>query len=174
MCLFVLCALGKCLFPSYGYASQAFLLVDCYAFSSDSITRYFTCNWILSSMEIQRRSRFTPYVICYCHPSLVILTPVSCPQLVLLNGGGLIGRLSAGFIAPYIGVARLLIISTAVCSILMIGMIGLNRVPTVVVIGTIYGYFAGTCQSPIPYDGTVQLNTGRYRIVGTPHSAPYQ
>ncbi|KAF8557262.1 MFS general substrate transporter [Imleria badia] len=66
-------------------------------------------------------------------------------SLVLLNGGSLIGRLSTGFIAPYVGVPRLLIISTAVCGILILGMIGLNRVPTVVVIGTIYGYFAGVC-----------------------------
>ena len=67
-------------------------------------------------------------------------------QLVLLNGGSLIGRLSAGFIAPYVGVPRLMIIAAAVCSILILGMIGLDGIPTVVVLGTIYGYFAGICQ----------------------------
>ncbi|KAF8557263.1 MFS general substrate transporter [Imleria badia] len=66
-------------------------------------------------------------------------------SLALLNGGSLIGRLSTGFIAPHVGVPSLLIISTAACGILILGMIGLNRVPTIVVIGTIYGYFSGVC-----------------------------
>ena len=39
----------------------------------------------------------------------------------------------------------LIIIATAMCGILALGMIGLGSVPTVVVIGTIYGYFLGTC-----------------------------
>ena len=67
-------------------------------------------------------------------------------QLVLLNGGSLIGRLCAGFIAPYIGVGRTIIISVAMCGILILGMIGMANIPSVVVIGTIYGYFAGVCQ----------------------------
>lgn len=97
-------------------------------------------------------------------------------QLVLLNGGSFIGRLSTGFIAPYVGVPRLMIVSTAACSILILGMMGLTRVPTVVVLGTIYGYFSGVCQSPfvpISYSRTVKLNTDRYRIVITPHGLPY-
>ncbi|KAH0827063.1 MFS general substrate transporter [Lanmaoa asiatica] len=64
-------------------------------------------------------------------------------SLVLLNGGGLIGRLSTGFIAPRVGVPRFMIISTGVCGILILAMIGLNNIRTVVVLGTIYGYFAG-------------------------------
>jgi hypothetical protein len=77
----------------------------------------------------------------------LILTDLLRVQLVLLNGGSLIGRLSTGFIAPYVGVPRLMIIATAACGILILGMIGLDRIPTVVVLGTIYGYFAGVCQS---------------------------
>ncbi|KAG8217834.1 major facilitator superfamily domain-containing protein [Butyriboletus roseoflavus] len=64
-------------------------------------------------------------------------------SLVLLNGGGLIGRLSTGFIAPRVGVPRFMIISTAGCGILILGMIGLSSAPTVVMLGTVYGYFAG-------------------------------
>ena len=56
------------------------------------------------------------------------------------------GRLSAGFIAAHVGVPRLVIISTAMCSILILSMMGLNRIPTVVVLGTIYGYVSGICQ----------------------------
>ena len=97
-------------------------------------------------MEIQRRSRSTLYVICYCHLNRLVLTDLLPVQLVLLNGGSLIGRLSTGFIASYVGVPRLMIIVTAVCGILILGMIGLDGIPTVVVLGTIYGYFSGICQ----------------------------
>ena len=38
--------------------------VDCYALTPDSISRSFTCNWILSSMKIRRRSRSILCVIC--------------------------------------------------------------------------------------------------------------
>ena len=56
------------------------------------------------------------------------------------------GRLSTGFIAPYVGVPRLMIIATAACGILILGMIALDRIPTIVVLGTMYGYFAGVRQ----------------------------
>ena len=75
-----------------------------------------------------------------------VVTKLFHVQLVFLNGTGLIGRLSAGFIAPHVGVIRLMIMSTATCSILILGMVGLNGVPSVVILGTIYGYFAGVCQ----------------------------
>jgi len=64
-------------------------------------------------------------------------------SLVLLNVGSLLGRLSAGFIAPGVGVPWLMIIATAACGILTLGMIGLSSVPTVVVLGALYGYFSG-------------------------------
>ena len=120
---------------------------DFYALTSDTISRFFTFNWILSSMGIQRRSRSTLFVIFCCSLGHLILTDLLPVQLVLLNGGSLIGRLSTGFIAPYVGVPRLIVISTAACGILILGMIGLDRIPTVVVLGTIYGYFSGVCQS---------------------------
>jgi hypothetical protein len=98
-------------------------------------------------MGIQRHSRSTLYVMCHCPLGYLILTDMFPIQLVLLNGGSLIGRLSTGFIAPHVGVPRLMIMTTAVCGILILGMIGLDRIPTVVAIGTIYGYFSGVCQS---------------------------
>ncbi|KAF8136727.1 major facilitator superfamily domain-containing protein [Boletus edulis] len=85
-------------------------------------------------------------------------------SLVLLNGGNLIGRLSAGFIASRVGVPRLIILSTAVCAILIFGMIGLNRVATVVVLGTIYGYFAGTYITMLP--PTMTLLTSDFSEIG--------
>ena len=126
------------------------MFLDPYAFSLESITLSFTCNWIPSSIEIQRPSRSTLWVICYCHLGHLILTDLLLVhwQLALLNGGSLMGRLSAGFIAPYVSVPRLMIVSTAACVILVLGMIALNHVPMVVVLGTIYGYFSGMCQSP--------------------------
>lgn len=119
------------------------MFLDPYAFSLESITLSFTCNWIPSSIEIQRPSRSTLCVICYCHLGHLILTDLLLVhwQLALLNGGSLMGRFSAGFIAPYVSVPRLMTVSTAACGILVLGMIGLNHVPMVVVLGTIYGYF---------------------------------
>ncbi|KAF8447578.1 MFS general substrate transporter [Boletus edulis BED1] len=85
-------------------------------------------------------------------------------SLVLLNGGSLIGRLSAGFIAPRVGVPRLMILSTAVCAIFILGMIGLNRVATVVVLGTIYGYFAGIYIAML--SPTITLLTSDFSEIG--------
>ncbi|KAG6376456.1 MFS general substrate transporter [Boletus reticuloceps] len=85
-------------------------------------------------------------------------------SLVLLNGGSLIGRLSAGFIAPRVGVPRLIILSTAVCAIFILGMIGLNRVATVVVLGTIYGYFAGIYIAML--SPTITLLTSDFSEIG--------
>ncbi|KIJ69000.1 hypothetical protein HYDPIDRAFT_80918 [Hydnomerulius pinastri MD-312] len=64
-------------------------------------------------------------------------------SLVLLNGSSFVGRLTSGFIAPYTGVPNLMIISTFLCSVLILGMIGLSSLASVIVIGIIYGYFAG-------------------------------
>ncbi|KIJ57087.1 hypothetical protein M422DRAFT_198467 [Sphaerobolus stellatus SS14] len=63
--------------------------------------------------------------------------------LVILNGCSFIGRLSSGFLINKFGVNKLVIGSTACCSILIFGMIGINSVTSIVVIAVIYGYFAG-------------------------------
>ncbi|KAH7889302.1 major facilitator superfamily domain-containing protein [Phlebopus sp. FC_14] len=64
-------------------------------------------------------------------------------SLVFLNGSSFVGRLSAGFIAPLLGVANLTTASTFACGVLILGMIGLSSVTSVIVLGVIYGYFAG-------------------------------
>lgn len=79
-----------------------------------------------------------------------------------MNGGNLIGRLSTGFIAPYFGVPSLMIISTAMCGILIFGMMGLSSVPSVVALGMIYGYFAGNCRSRHPSTSWVSIELNMY------------
>ncbi|KAG9318805.1 major facilitator superfamily domain-containing protein [Chiua virens] len=64
-------------------------------------------------------------------------------SLAVLSGGALIARLTTGFIASRVGVLRLMIITTTACSILTFGMTGLSSIPTVVVLGGIFGYFSG-------------------------------
>jgi len=62
---------------------------------------------------------------------------------VILNGGSLVGRLSTGSVASWIGVPMLMSITMASCGVVALSMIGLNGVVTVVVLGTLYGYFSG-------------------------------
>ncbi|MGZ7240455.1 hypothetical protein ACXWPE_09425, partial [Streptococcus pyogenes] len=50
-----------------------------------------------------------------------------------------------GFFANKLGVHNILVTATFVCSVLILGMIGLGSVASVVVIAIIYGFFAGTC-----------------------------
>jgi len=40
----------------------------------------------------------------------------------------------------------LMIITTFACGVLVLGMIGLNNTASVVVLGTLYGYFSGMCE----------------------------
>ncbi|KAI0373510.1 MFS general substrate transporter [Pilatotrama ljubarskyi] len=65
-------------------------------------------------------------------------------SLVILNACSFLGRLSPGFFANKLGVENITTLSTFVCAVLILGMIGLGSVASVVVIGVIYGFFAGT------------------------------
>ncbi|KAI0666568.1 MFS general substrate transporter [Trametes maxima] len=65
-------------------------------------------------------------------------------SLVILNGCSFFGRLSPGFFANRLGVENITVVSTFVCGTLILGMIGLSSVGSVVAIGIIYGFFAGT------------------------------
>lgn len=58
----------------------------------------------------------------------------------------LVGRVTSGYIAAWTGVAQLTIASTVASGILILGMIGLNSLASVVVLGVIYGYFSGVCK----------------------------
>ncbi|KAI0675763.1 major facilitator superfamily domain-containing protein [Trametes maxima] len=64
-------------------------------------------------------------------------------SLVILNVSSFFGRLSPGFVAHVLGVGNMTVASTFVCAILIFGMIGLGSLASVVVIGVIYGFFAG-------------------------------
>ncbi|KAG1731634.1 uncharacterized protein EDB91DRAFT_1153773 [Suillus paluster] len=61
-------------------------------------------------------------------------------DLVILNASKTVGRVTSGFIAPFIGVPLLTIPATISCGMLNLGMIGLSTPATVVVL---YGYFGG-------------------------------
>ncbi|KAG1888572.1 major facilitator superfamily domain-containing protein [Suillus subluteus] len=64
-------------------------------------------------------------------------------SLVILNGSNFIGRLTSGFIEAFTGVLNLTIMSSISCGVLILGMIGLSSLASVVVLGVLYGYFAG-------------------------------
>ncbi|KAG1749131.1 major facilitator superfamily domain-containing protein [Suillus paluster] len=64
-------------------------------------------------------------------------------SLVILNGSNCVARISSGFIAAFIGVPNLIIVATISCGVLILGMIGLSSLASVVVLGIMYGFFAG-------------------------------
>ncbi|OJA21406.1 hypothetical protein AZE42_01920, partial [Rhizopogon vesiculosus] len=64
-------------------------------------------------------------------------------SLVILNASNCVGRVTSGYIATYTGVPNLTIIGTFSCGVIILGMIGLNSLASVVVLGVFYGYFAG-------------------------------
>jgi len=65
---------------------------------------------------------------------------------VILNASNFIGRVTSGYIAAVIGVPNLTIVATALSGLVILGMIGLSSLASVVVIGVLYGYFAGVCK----------------------------
>ncbi|KAG1727502.1 major facilitator superfamily domain-containing protein [Suillus lakei] len=64
-------------------------------------------------------------------------------SLVILNASNCVGRVTSGFIAAFTGVPNLIIISTMLCGVLILGMIGLSSLTSVVVLGVLYGYSSG-------------------------------
>ncbi|KAG2152564.1 MFS general substrate transporter [Suillus bovinus] len=64
-------------------------------------------------------------------------------SISILNAASVIGRCTAGIIAPYTGLLNLTIASNAACGVIIISMIALSNIPSVVVIGIAYGYFSG-------------------------------
>ncbi|KAI0779973.1 MFS general substrate transporter [Fomes fomentarius] len=63
--------------------------------------------------------------------------------LVILNASACFGRIFPGFVAHKLGVGNMLIGACFVCSVLILGMIGLGSVTSVVIIGVVYGFFSG-------------------------------
>ncbi|GBE87290.1 Aspyridones efflux protein [Sparassis crispa] len=64
-------------------------------------------------------------------------------SLVILNSASFVGRLAPGFLAHSFGVANMITIAVLGCSILLFVMIAVKSVASVVVVGIIYGFFAG-------------------------------
>ncbi|OAX34607.1 MFS general substrate transporter [Rhizopogon vinicolor AM-OR11-026] len=64
-------------------------------------------------------------------------------SLVIMNASAFIARCTTGMIAPYMGVLNLTIVSTVVCSALIISMIALVDIASGIVICVVYGYFYG-------------------------------
>ena len=63
-----------------------------------------------------------------------------------MNFASLIGRLSPGLVVHRLGVANMLVAAAGCGSVLILSMIALKSVASVVVIGVIYGFFAGVCE----------------------------
>ncbi|KAG1842636.1 major facilitator superfamily domain-containing protein [Suillus subalutaceus] len=64
-------------------------------------------------------------------------------SLVILNVSNCVARVMSGFIAAFTGVPNLIIVATISGGVLILGMIGLNSLASVVVLGVMYGYCAG-------------------------------
>ncbi|PPQ78770.1 hypothetical protein CVT25_010643 [Psilocybe cyanescens] len=64
-------------------------------------------------------------------------------SLVIMNGSSFMGRIFAGFTGGSIGIGNLVIISTAICSVLIFCMIAISNVASVVIIAIIYGFSSG-------------------------------
>ena len=70
---------------------------------------------------------------------------------MIVNVSAFVGRLSPGLYANTLGVDNAVTISAGCCSILIFGMIGVKSVTSVAVIGIIYGFFAGVCETSFIY-----------------------
>lgn len=62
---------------------------------------------------------------------------------MILNASNSVGRVTAGYIAAYTGVLNLTVIAAISCGSLIFGLIGLKSLTSVVILGVLYGYFAG-------------------------------
>ncbi|KAJ7066195.1 MFS general substrate transporter [Mycena amicta] len=70
--------------------------------------------------------------------------------LVIMNGSGLVGRLSSAFLAELFGTALVITASTAACSILIFSMLLMRTVASVVVLAILIGYFSGVFAALMP------------------------
>lgn len=66
-------------------------------------------------------------------------------QLVILNASSFVGRASSGFYLS-LGIGKIVVATTACCTILIFSMAGISGVASVVVIAVIYGYSVGVCK----------------------------
>ncbi|KAF7303596.1 MFS general substrate transporter [Mycena indigotica] len=73
-------------------------------------------------------------------------------SLVIMNTSSFVGRLAPGFVAHRFAVQRMITVFAACGAVLILCMIALQDEASVIVIGILYGFFAGcivTCMSPL-------------------------
>ncbi|KAI6134749.1 MFS general substrate transporter [Pisolithus croceorrhizus] len=70
-------------------------------------------------------------------------TSFSFYSLVIVNAASFCGRFSAGFIAHFISVVDLTILSTVACAVLLGGMIWLSSMESFIALGLLYGLLSG-------------------------------
>ncbi|KAG2356841.1 major facilitator superfamily domain-containing protein [Suillus spraguei] len=93
--------------------------------------------------------------------------------LVILNASNSVGRVTAGYIAAYTGVLNLTVIAAISCGSLIFGLIGLKSLTSVVILGVLYGYFAGMYDAivgPLVATLATPLNLGFGNSIGNPIS----
>ena len=66
---------------------------------------------------------------------------------MIVNVASLAGRLAAGFIGQIFGVDNMTVISVGVCAAVTLAMVALKNIAGVVVIGVLFGFFWGLCES---------------------------
>ncbi|KAJ7202130.1 MFS general substrate transporter [Mycena pura] len=65
-------------------------------------------------------------------------------SLVIMNSASFAGRLAPGIVAQRLGVARMITAASACGAVLILGMIGVRSEASVVVVGVLYGFVAGS------------------------------
>jgi predicted cobalt transporter CbtA len=83
-------------------------------------------------------------------------------QLVILNACAFVGRLSPGFFAHRLGVVNMLTAATGAGAVVIMSMIALRTTVSLVVVGVLYGYFAGICASPPPHPRALLTPSSRH------------
>jgi hypothetical protein len=66
-----------------------------------------------------------------------------------MNFSSFVGRLSPGLYVNSLGIDNVIAVTAGCCSILILGMIGVKTISGVVLIGIIYGFFAGICMTSL-------------------------
>lgn len=64
-----------------------------------------------------------------------------------MNTSSFVGQLTSGLLVEYFGVPGVMTVATFSGTVLLFALIGLRTLASVVVIGILYGYSAGICES---------------------------
>lgn len=68
------------------------------------------------------------------------------PQIAIVNGTGILGRVSINFLVHRLGVFNLVIFCTCTCSILIFCTLAVDDVPGTVIFSILFGYFSSACK----------------------------